>query len=31
MRRDESVSVVTVGTAPREQETAPMRIYINWQ
>src|SRR5258707_5496940 len=28
LRRDESVSVVTVGTGRRKQETPPMRIYI---
>jgi hypothetical protein len=28
LRRDESVSVVTVGNGPAKQETPPMRIYI---
>jgi hypothetical protein len=28
LRRDESVSVVTVGTGPAQKETPPMRIYI---
>src|SRR5881398_367078 len=27
-RRDESVSVVTVGNGPAQQETPPMRIYM---
>ena len=28
LRRDESVSVVTVGTVPAQKETPPMRVYI---
>jgi hypothetical protein len=28
LRRDESVSVVTVGNGPAQQETPPMRIYM---